>query len=64
MKTADNKNLVEDILLDDAQRPADSPLQHEPGLFRDEAEYDRVVESVVARVRTGEIQPRQPEEED
>lgn len=38
-----------------------NPLRVEPDLFQDEAEYERVTNSVVARIRSGEIQPREPE---
>lgn len=43
---------------------ATSPLANEPGLFQDEAEYDRVATRVAERIRSGQVQPREPEEDE
>ncbi|MDU0370420.1 hypothetical protein [Hymenobacter endophyticus] len=40
-----------------------SPLRLEPGLFSSEEEYEQVVNSVVARIKSGEIQPSEEDHE-
>jgi hypothetical protein len=41
-----------------------NPLRVESILFEDEADYERVTNSVAARIRSGEIQPCAPEEDE
>jgi hypothetical protein len=41
--------------------PDMNPLRVESMLFKDEVDYERVTNSVSARIRSGEIQPCEPE---
>ncbi|WP_215137393.1 hypothetical protein [Hymenobacter sp. ISL-91] len=39
------------------------PALFAAGIFKDQADYDETVRSVVARIQTGKVLPREPEDD-